>query len=171
MWSEESALRAERDVGDWSDGGGVPITCASNVNSLLEYRYKRHFTTGEGSNGAGAMKHGKNGEDIELIVPVGTQVLDKVESIHIADLAVSGQSIVVAHGGKGGKGNARFATPTNQYPRLAEDGESGEEMSLRLELERVADVGGVRGGGGARGPGGGKRAQDGIGGWARRECE
>ena len=138
---EKFVPRGGPDGGDGGDGGSLRITCDSNVNTLLAYRYKRHFTAGDGSNGAGALKHGKNGEDIELIVPVGTQVLDKAESIHIADLAISGQSIVVAHGGKGGKGNARFTTPTNQYPLLAEEGEPGEEINLRLELKLLADVG------------------------------
>ncbi len=117
------------------------ITCDSNVNTLLAYRYKRHFTAGDGGNGSGALKHGKNGEDINLVVPVGTQVWDSEEATHIADLATPGQSIVVVRGGKGGKGNASFATSTNQYPLLAEQGESGEELSLRLELKLLADVG------------------------------
>ncbi|MCH8063039.1 MAG: GTPase ObgE [Chloroflexi bacterium] len=138
---EKFVPRGGPDGGDGGDGGSLRITCDPNVNTLLAYRYKRHFSAGNGGNGAGALKHGKNGEDVDLIVPIGTQVWDSVESTHIADLATSGQSVVVAQGGKGGKGNARFATSTNQYPLLAEEGEPGEEVSLRLELKLLADVG------------------------------
>ena len=138
---EKFVPRGGPDGGDGGDAGNVLITCDSNVNTLLAYRYKRHFTAGDGGTGSGALKHGKNGEDINLVVPVGTQVWDSEEATHIADLATPGQSIVVVRGGKGGKGNASFATSTNQYPLLAEQGESGEELSLRLELKLLADVG------------------------------
>lgn len=138
---EKFVPRGGPDGGDGGDGGSLTITCDSNVNTLLQYRYKQHFTAGNGGNGAGALKHGKNGEDINLIVPIGTQVWDEEDASHLADLATEGQSIVVAHGGKGGRGNARFTTSTNQYPLLAEEGEKGQELTLRLELKLLADVG------------------------------
>ena len=138
---EKFVPRGGPDGGDGGNGGDLRITCDPNVNTLLAYRYKRRFMAGDGGNGSGALRHGKNGEDINLIVPVGTQVWDKGNANHIADLATPGQSIIVAYGGKGGRGNARFATSTNQYPLLAEGGECGEELSLRLELKLLADVG------------------------------
>ena len=138
---EKFVPRGGPDGGDGGEGGSVRVTCNPNVNTLLEYRYRRYFKGGDGGNGAGALRHGKNGEGINLIVPVGTQVWNNDDSSHLADLASPGQNIVVAHGGKGGKGNAGFATSTNQYPLLAEEGEGGEAVSLRLELKLLADVG------------------------------
>ena len=113
-----------------------------NVNTLQGFRYKRRFVAGGGGNGEGRLRHGKNGVDVDVIVPVGTQVsIDKERSVLLSDLDEPGQRVRVARGGWGGRGNARFAGPTLQYPLLAEEGEAGESLYLRLELKLLADVG------------------------------
>jgi len=112
-----------------------------NVTTLLEFRYHRRFEGSPGGRGEGANKHGKNGEDIQIPVPVGTQVWEADTNNQLADLSEPGQAIIIAKGGRGGRGNARFATSTNQYPLLAEEGELGEELRVRLELKLLADVG------------------------------
>ena len=130
------------DGGDGGDGGSISLVADSGVGTLLKFRYRREFTSSSGSNGRGAAKHGRNGEDIEVTVPVGTQVWnDRSGGPLVADLTAHGQRVVVARGGRGGKGNARFATSTLQFPLLAEEGERGERRELRLELKLLADVG------------------------------
>lgn len=140
---EKFVPRGGPDGGDGGRGGSVFLTCDPNVNTLLEFRYKRRFEGGSGANGASALKHGKDGEDIIVVVPEGTQVWSTDDSPPklIADLSTAGQTVLVARGGNGGRGNARFASSTNQYPLLAEEGEHGEDMDLRLELKLLADVG------------------------------
>jgi len=132
------------DGGDGGDGGDVIVRADEAVTSLRIFRQKRHFRAANGKDGGGKKKHGKKGEDMILTVPVGTVVSYKSQiggDSLIADLAVSGQQAVVAKGGKGGLGNARFATSTNQAPQIAEKGEAGEENSIILELKLIADVG------------------------------
>ncbi len=130
------------DGGDGGDGGSISLVADSGVGTLLKFRYRREFTSSSGSNGRGAGKHGRNGEDIEITVPVGTQVWnDRRDGVLVTDLTSHGQRVVVARGGRGGKGNARFATSTLQFPLLAEEGERGEREELRLELKLLADVG------------------------------
>lgn len=132
------------DGGDGGDGGDVIVMADEAVSSLRIFRQKRHFRAGDGRNGSDKKKHGKKGEDAILTVPVGTMVSYKSQiggDSLIADLEQPGQQIVVAKGGKGGLGNARFATSTNQAPRISEKGEAGEENSIILELKLIADVG------------------------------
>lgn len=130
------------DGGDGGDGGSVFIKSDENVNTLLAYRYNRRFIAGKGDNGGRVKRHGKNGDDIELVVPVGTQIWAQGPSpVLMADLAKPNQRVQIASAGKGGRGNTRFATSTNQYPLLAEAGEKGEELTLRMELKLLADVG------------------------------
>jgi GTP-binding protein len=139
---EKFVPRGGPDGGDGGNGGSVFIQADLNVNTLLEYRYRRRFAAENGGNGAGAKKHGRDGQDITLAVPVGTQVwIDEDPPRLLADLSSPGQRVRVSSGGRGGRGNARFATSTNQFPLLAEDGEQGEELRLRLELKLLADVG------------------------------
>ena len=129
------------DGGDGGDGGSVSLTADWGVGTLLKFRYKRDFAAGAGTKGQGAKKHGRNGEDISVTVPVGTQVWDRKDGVFVADLTSHGQEVTVARGGGGGKGNSRFTTSTLQFPLLAEEGERGERAELRLELKLLADVG------------------------------
>ncbi len=113
-----------------------------NENTLLAFRYKRRFIAESGGNGAKARRHGRRGADVVIPVPVGTQVWTAEEPRRLlADLAAPGQRVLLARGGKGGRGNASFASPTNRFPLLAEAGEPGEELTVRLELKLLADVG------------------------------
>jgi GTP-binding protein len=107
----------------------------------LDFKYKRHFKAEDGQHGKGKNQRGKDGEDLMVYVPVGTLVKDAETGEVICDLVKEGQRCVVARGGKGGRGNAHFATPTDQAPRYAEPGEEGEERWIVLELKLIADVG------------------------------
>lgn len=127
------------DGGDGGRGGSVYLVADPNVNSLAEFRFRRHFKGGRGGNGRGQNKHGAKGEDIFIKVPPGTIVRSDGELL--ADLAQPGQEVMVARGGRGGLGNSHFATPTRQAPRIAQKGEPGEERWLDLELKLIADVG------------------------------
>jgi GTP-binding protein len=132
------------DGGDGGDGGDVVITADRSVSSLRAFVRKRYFKAANGGKGGSKDKHGKKGGSLNLTVPVGTIVSYKSQiggDSLIADLDQPGQSVVVAKGGKGGRGNARFATSTNQAPQTAEAGREGEECSLILELKLIADVG------------------------------
>ncbi len=131
------------DGGDGGDGGDVIIVAERSASSLRAFQRRRQFKAASGKNGRGKDKHGKKGEGLTLTVPVGTMVSYKsqIGDGPIADLDQPGQSVVVARGGKGGRGNARFATSTNQAPQTAEEGTEGEEHSLILELKLIADVG------------------------------
>lgn len=129
------------DGGDGGAGGSVYARCDRNFTTLLGFRYTRVYCAGNGGNGAGKKRHGKNGDVVEFAVPVGTEIWDDTAGHCIADLTEHGQKVLVARGGRGGRGNARFASSTNQYPLLAEEGDSGEEVFLRLELKLLADVG------------------------------
>lgn len=130
------------DGGNGGKGGSVYLLSDSNVNTLLEYRYRRLFTASPGGKGLGALKHGKNGKDITLTVPVGTQVwVGKNSPLLLADLDSPGEKLLVCKGGRGGAGNARYASSTNQFPVIAQAGEPGEDVEVRLELKLLADVG------------------------------
>ena len=132
------------DGGDGGNGGDVVIVADRSASSLRAFRRKRHFRAADGRKGGGKDKHGRKGESLTLTVPVGTVVGYKSQiggDSLIADLDQPGQSVVVARGGKGGRGNARFATSTNQAPQTAEEGTEGEEYCLVLELKLIADVG------------------------------
>ncbi|MFQ5996286.1 MAG: GTPase ObgE [Dehalococcoidales bacterium] len=132
------------DGGDGGKGGNVVIKADPAVTSLWKFRQKRFYRAGDGKNGSGQKKHGKNGEDMILTVPVGTLVSPKTaltDDALLADLELPGQQVIAAKGGKGGLGNAHFSSSTNQAPRIAQRGEAGEEISLILELRLIADVG------------------------------
>ena len=140
---EKFVPRGGPDGGDGGSGGNVIALCDENINTLLSFRYERRFLAGSGRNGASALKHGADGEDVVIRMPVGTQVwvADSEPPLLLADLTTPGQTVELAHGGGGGRGNAYFASATNQYPLLAEKGERGESLNLRLELKLLADVG------------------------------
>ncbi|MBA7607262.1 GTPase Obg [subsurface metagenome] len=130
--------------GDGGGGGDVVITADPSVDSLRLLGRRRFYRAADGMNGKGKGKHGKKGENLILTVPVGTVVAHKTQigsDAPIADLKQPGQQVVVAKGGKGGLGNTHFASSTNQAPRIAQDGESGEENSIILEMRLIADVG------------------------------
>ena len=129
------------DGGDGGTGGSIYARCDRNFTTLLGFRYTRVYRAGNGGNGAGRKRHGKNGSDVEFAVPVGTEIWDDTAGQCIADLTAHGQRVLLAHGGRGGRGNARFASSTNQFPLLAEEGDPGEVIRLRLELKLLADVG------------------------------
>ena len=127
--------------GDGGRGGDVVLVATSSKHTLLDFKYKKHFIAENGQPGKGKKMHGKDGEDLIIYVPIGTVVKDAQTGEVICDLVREGQKCVVAKGGKGGRGNARFATPTNQAPTYAEKGEPGEERWIILELKLIADVG------------------------------
>ena len=129
------------DGGDGGDGGDVIIQASKQMKTLLDFQYRKHYKAEDGGHGKGANKHGKRGKDIVLHVPCGTTVRDTSAGEVLRDLIRANEQIVVAKGGKGGKGNAAFATSTNQAPRIAQPGKSGEERDLELELKLIADVG------------------------------
>jgi GTP-binding protein len=140
---EKFVPRGGPNGGDGGHGGSVYVVADANRNTLLNYRYKKQFEAERGAHGEGSNRTGREGHDIELQVPVGTVVYERAgdELIQIADLTAGGQRVLVAKGGLGGQGNARFASPTNRAPRHAQPGLPGEEKDLRLHLKLLADVG------------------------------
>jgi len=129
------------DGGDGGKGGDVILLSDPNISTLLDFRYRRKYIAENGEHGMGAMKTGKNGRNIVLRVPVGTVVKDKETGVILFDFTESYQEFIVAIGGKGGRGNTHFKSPTNQAPRIAETGQTGEEKKIILELKLIADVG------------------------------
>jgi len=138
---EKYVPRGGPSGGDGGNGGSVYLEANPNDNTLLRYRYNREFTADRGRHGEGSNCTGHSGEDMILQVPVGTLALDDETGETIADLATAGQRVLVANGGRGGRGNQHFAKPWHQAPREHEDGFPGEERHLRLELKLLADVG------------------------------
>jgi GTP-binding protein len=136
---EKHVPKGGPDGGDGGRGGDVVLLADPDLRDLSEYRSKRTVKAGRGEPGRGSGKHGANGADVELRVPVGTQVVDGEEQI-VADLAAPGARVVGARGGAGGRGNRHFATPTRQTPRFAETGLPGDESELELRLKLVADA-------------------------------
>ncbi len=126
------------DGGDGGRGGGVVVVADGALRDLSAYRRIKHLRAGRGGNGRGTKKHGADGETVEICVPVGTQVLDGQGGL-VADLTSPGVRFIAARGGLGGRGNARFATPTRQTPRFAETGLPGDETDLILQLKLVVD--------------------------------
>jgi GTP-binding protein len=127
--------------GDGGNGGSVILRADSGLTTLLDFQFKNRIEGTRGEHGRGKSQHGKRGEDSILRVPVGTLVFDAESGERLADLAAPGDEAVVARGGLGGRGNARFATPTNQAPRTTIAETPGEARRLRLELRLLADVG------------------------------
>ena len=127
------------DGGDGGRGGDVVVVVDPSLRDLSAYGRIKNVKAGRGGNGRGSKKHGADGEDAELRVPVGTQLLDSDERL-VADLTSAHGRIVAARGGQGGRGNARFATPTRQTPRFAETGLPGDETDLELRLKLVVDA-------------------------------
>jgi len=131
------------DGGDGGDGGNVIFMASPNMGDLGLMRRKKEFTAGNGHPGSGWRKRGKSGEDLTISVPVGTMVFTKADSgeeILLADLSTPGSKVLVAKGGRGGLGNARFATAVNQAPEIASKGESGKERHIVLEVKLITDI-------------------------------
>ena len=137
---EKFVPRGGPDGGDGGKGGDVYLKATNSKNTLIDFQYLRHFRSGRGTHGQGGNRTGKSGNDLWIPVPVGTVVYgDTGETI--ADLNEDGATVLVARGGRGGKGNSHFATPTAQAPEFAQEGEEGEAKYLNLELKLIADVG------------------------------
>jgi GTP-binding protein len=129
------------DGGDGGRGGDVVAVCVDGLNTLIDYRYQQHFKAQTGRSGAGRQKTGASGEPVVLRLPVGTQVLEDDQETLIADFTEVGQEVVLARGGDGGFGNARYKTSTNRAPRKALPGWPGVEKSVWLRLKLIADAG------------------------------
>ena len=129
------------DGGDGGRGGNVYFKVDKDVNTLINFRYKKKFNATPGENGQGARKYGKSGKDLYISVPIGTVVKDAETNEVLADLSEPEETALLLKGGKGGLGNSHFATSTRQAPRFAQDGEPGEEKEFILELKLLADVG------------------------------
>ncbi len=141
---EKYVPRGGPDGGDGGAGGSVYIVATPRKNTLVDFRFHPEFEARSGQHGQGSNRTGQEGDDLEIEVPIGTLVYEKSqegETHLLADLAVDGQRVLIAKGGRGGLGNAKFATSTNRAPRKTQPGEPGEEKSLRLELKLLADVG------------------------------
>ena len=129
------------DGGDGGDGGSVVIVAKDGINSLVNLNRKKQWKAEKGTHGSGSKKNGKCGKDEIIHVPPGTIVMDAVHEFVIKDLSEDGQSVIASRGGKGGKGNTRFKSSTNQAPRQWTPGGDGETRELLLELKVIADVG------------------------------
>jgi GTPase len=142
---EKYVPRGGPDGGDGGAGGSVFIVATPRKNTLVDFRFHPEFEARRGGHGQGANKTGQTGDDLEIEVPIGTLVFEKNPETGatelIADLAEEGQRVLIAKGGRGGMGNARFATSTNRAPRKTQPGEPGEERFLRLQLKLLADAG------------------------------
>ncbi len=143
---EKRVPRGGPSGGDGGHGGSIYVVASSHTNTLINYRFHPEFDAERGQHGMGSNRTGHDGGDLELAVPIGTLVYEKPEDpaaplTRVADLAEEGQRVLVAKGGQGGRGNARFATSTNRAPRRHEPGGPGETKHLRLEMKLLADVG------------------------------
>jgi GTP-binding protein len=127
--------------GDGGKGGDVVAEAVDGLNTLIDYRYQQHFNAKNGRGGMGKDRHGANGADAVLKVPVGTQIYEEDGETLLADFTAVGERIVLAQGGNGGFGNARFKSSTNRAPRHANPGQPGTELTIRLRLKLIADAG------------------------------
>ena len=129
------------DGGDGGSGGSVWVEAVDGLNTLIDFRYQQHFFAQNGQPGMGRQRTGKDGDDIVLRVPVGTEILDEDEETVLADMTELGQRVLLARGGNGGWGNLHFKTSTNQAPRRANPGQEGVDRTLWLRLKLIADAG------------------------------
>jgi GTPase len=143
---EKRVPRGGPSGGDGGHGGSIYVIASPHINTLINFRFHPEFSAERGAHGEGSNRTGQAGHDLQLDVPIGTLVYEKTTDRDqplrlVADLAEEGQRVLVARGGRGGLGNARFATSTNRAPRKVQPGEPGEVKDLRLELKLLADVG------------------------------
>jgi GTP-binding protein len=129
------------DGGDGGRGGNIVLIASRNQNTLAAFRFQKELAADDGGKGDSSNKHGRNGKDLLVQVPVGTMVLDSTGKVLLADMSVDGQEVIIARGGKGGFGNAHFTSSVRQAPKFAEKGEPGEVFEAILELKMIADVG------------------------------
>ena len=127
--------------GDGGNGGSVVAIAESNLNTLIDFRFQQHFKGERGQNGMSKNKTGKDGKDLVLKVPVGTQIFEEDNNTIIDDLKTTGQKIILANGGRKGLGNVRFKTSTNRAPRKKTEGSKGESFCIWLQLKVIADIG------------------------------
>ena len=133
--------RGGPDGGDGGNGGNVILAASQRLTTLLDFRYQKHYEAEDGRAGGGSNCTGRTGKDVTVTLPVGTVVYDDTTEEVLADLVADGETAVIAHGGRGGRGNSNFATSTNRVPTRFTHGADGEERTLRLELKLLADVG------------------------------
>ncbi|MCG8470008.1 MAG: GTPase ObgE [Gemmatimonadetes bacterium] len=138
---EKGVPRGGPSGGRGGDGGDVVLRADARLDTLLDYSYREHYRAGRAGHGEGANRVGASGDDLVLPVPLGTLVRDAETGERLGELLAEGDELVVARGGRGGRGNASFASPTHQAPREWEPGEWGEERRIELELKLIADVG------------------------------
>ena len=138
---EKFVPRGGPNGGDGGRGGSVIMRATNSLNSLIDFRYRSHFKAERGVHGKGKDMHGRSGKDCFIDVPVGSVIKNYETGEVLADLALAGDSVIIARGGDGGMGNPHFASGTNRTPRVATNGEAGEEFWLKIELKLIADVG------------------------------
>ena len=138
---EKFVPRGGPSGGDGGNGGSIYLATDTHENTLLKFRFNHSFRAQRGRHGEGSNCHGRNGEDLEIPVPLGTVVYDDETGEILHDFTETGERVLIAKGGRGGHGNAHFATAVNRVPHKAQDGKFGEEKKLRLELKLLADVG------------------------------
>lgn len=138
---EKYEPRGGPDGGDGGNGGNIVFVVDTGKNTLMDFRYRKHFKAQNGQNGQSKKRTGKNGEDLIIPVPPGTIIRDAETGRILADLTKPDDRRIIARGGRGGRGNARFSTSTRQAPRFAENGQKGQELWVTLELKLIADVG------------------------------
>lgn len=140
-WRHEKYVdKGGPDGGDGGNGGDIVFVASNSQNTLANFRFQRELKAQPGQAGGKTRKHGRNGADLEVPVPVGTLVINEAGAI-VADLIEDGQRAIIAHGGRGGFGNAHFISSVRQAPKIAEKGEGGEQLQATLELKMIADVG------------------------------
>jgi GTP-binding protein len=138
---EKFIPRGGPDGGDGGRGGSVIFRCVANLNTLIDFRFKQHFSAKNGQAGRGKNQNGLSGQDLILNVPIGTQIFNEENQELICDLMEDGQEIIVAKGGRGGLGNSNFKSSTNRAPTYAQKGEEGQQFWVRLQLKLLSDAG------------------------------
>jgi GTP-binding protein len=138
---EKYIAKGGPDGGDGGRGGDVHLKASNNLSTLLDFRYKKKYNAPDGRDGGKNNRTGESGKPVYIELPEGTVITDSISGRILADLKETGMEILIARGGKGGKGNTRFKSPTNQTPRKAEEGRPGERLKIKLELKSIADVG------------------------------
>lgn len=138
---EKFVPRGGPNGGDGGKGGDIIFKASSQLSTLIDFRYKAHYRAGRGQHGQGGDKTGKNADNVLIKVPCGSVVKDSETGDVLTELLIDGEEKVILKGGKGGKGNTHFKSPTNQAPRTAEKGKPGEERTIIIELKLIADVG------------------------------
>ena len=129
------------DGGDGGDGGSIILVAKENLNTLIDFRYQQHFKAEKGQNGMGKKKTGRNGKDLVLNIPIGTQIFEEDNNTLIEDLKKIDEKVIIAKGGGRGLGNVRFKSSTNRTPRKKTDGSEGESFWIWLQLKVIADIG------------------------------